>query len=191
MLRDNPETATGVGRHEYDDRWPDASKQTRERRRQFFETSLTKPAGFPPANLSPHNHLTQRLIQYDFKSRLDSRDLEEHLLSVGQMTGFHNIVFVLTDRVPARTVHDYENIVARLRAIPAYVDQQSKIVTDLTIQQICAQMSQTAEQSALLAGFRAFPAKISPADRQRLNRRRWTHTESISSGVAQAPRLYD
>ncbi|MDP9169104.1 MAG: DUF885 domain-containing protein [Acidobacteriota bacterium] len=184
MLRDSPEYATAVGRHEYDNRWTDYSKGAREQRRQFLVQSLTKLSSFPAASLSPDNRLTQRLIQYDFKSRLDSRDLEEHLLTVGQMTGFHNTVFVLLDRMPTRTVHDYENIVARLRAIPAYVDQhltildeaiaakmtQSKIVTDRVLEQLTVQMNQTADQSALLAGFRAFPANIPMADQQRLKR---------------------
>jgi uncharacterized protein (DUF885 family) len=184
MVRNDPEYATAVGRHDYDDRWTDQSKGARAQRRQFFERSLTTLAGFPAASLSADNRLTQRLIQYDFRSRLDAWELQTHLLTVGQLNGFHNEVYVLVDRMPARTVHDYENIVARLRAVPAFVDQhiavldeaiaskmmQSKIVTDLVAEQIAAQMNQTAEQSALLGSFRAFPSNISQADRQRLNR---------------------
>src|SRR5436309_6882624 len=44
MLRDNPEFATGVGRHEYDDRWTDWSKAGRDRRRRFFEQRLSQLA---------------------------------------------------------------------------------------------------------------------------------------------------
>ncbi|MEP6715670.1 MAG: DUF885 domain-containing protein [Terriglobia bacterium] len=182
MLRDNPEFATGVGRHEYDDRWTDYSKAARDRRRQFLGRSLAKIATFPATGLSPEHRLTLRLIEYDFKSRLEASDLEEHLLTVGQMTGFHNNVFVLTDRMPGQTVHDYENIVARLRAIPAYVDQhlaildeaiaakmtQPKSVADRVIDQIAIQMNQSAAESALLAAFRAFPSNIPLAEQQRL-----------------------
>ncbi len=182
MLRDNPEFATAAGRHEFDDRWTDWSKQGLAQRHQFLEQKLAASNNFPSAALSPENRLTQRLLQYDFRSRLEAWDLETHLLPVGQMTGFHNSVFVLIDRMPARTVHDYENILARLRAIPAYVDQhlaildeaiamkltQPKIVADLVVGQVSTQMNQTPEQSALLAAFRNFPANISPADRERL-----------------------
>src|SRR5205807_9764485 len=35
-LRDEPEFATNVGRHEYDDRWSDLSKQGREQRRSHL-----------------------------------------------------------------------------------------------------------------------------------------------------------
>jgi uncharacterized protein (DUF885 family) len=55
--------------------------------------------------------------------------------------------------MPARNLRDYENIIARLRAIPPYIDQnitmldesitsgmmQSRIVAELVIQQIEAQ----------------------------------------------------
>src|SRR5256712_11601779 len=36
-LRDEPEFATTVGRHEYDDRWSDLSKQGREQRRGHLQ----------------------------------------------------------------------------------------------------------------------------------------------------------
>src|SRR5712671_4541496 len=36
-LHDEPEFATTVGRHEYDDRWSDLSKQGRERRRTHLQ----------------------------------------------------------------------------------------------------------------------------------------------------------
>ena len=181
-LRDNPEFATYIGRHDYDDRWTDWSKAGREERRQFLERRLSMLAGFAPSTLSAEDRLTVRLIQYDFRSSLDAWELQTHLLRVGQLYGFHNTVFRVVDRMPTRTVHDYENIIARLRAIPTYVDQnigvmdeaiaskmmQPRIVADLVGQQIAAQTSQNAEQTELLKGFRKFPSNISPADQRRL-----------------------
>ena len=181
-LRDDPEFATSVGRHDYDDHWTDWSKAGREQRRQFFERRLSMLNGFAPSTLSAEDRLTVGLIQYEFRSRLDARELETHLLRVGQIYGFHNTVFLVIDSMPTRTVRDYENIIARLRAIPAYVDQniglmdeaiaskmmQPRIVADLVGQQIAAQMSQNAEQTGLLKGFRKFPSNIPPADQQKL-----------------------
>jgi hypothetical protein len=37
MLMNDPEYATSVGHHEYDDRWTDWSENARRERRQFFE----------------------------------------------------------------------------------------------------------------------------------------------------------
>lgn len=38
MLRTNPDFATSIGRHEYDDRWTDLSKEARARQKDFSQT---------------------------------------------------------------------------------------------------------------------------------------------------------
>ncbi len=168
MLRNDPQFATGVGRHEYDDRWTDWSRQARDERRKFFEERLAAASAFSKQNPSTENSLTLRLVEYDFRSQLDAWDLDTHLLSVGQLFGIHNRVYTLMDRMPARTVHDYENIIARLRAIPSYVDQniqifneaiatkmmQPRVVADLVTAQLTAQMNQDAEHTHLLDPFK-------------------------------------
>lgn len=183
MLRDNPEYATGVGRHEYDDRWTDWSKAARDQRRQFFEQRVSQLNSAKTGD-NAEDILTKRVIRYDFESRLEAWDLDTHLLRVGQQFGFHNRVYLTIDGMPARTVHDYENILARLRAIPTYVDQnlgildesiasgmmQPRVVADLIIQQLDTQIKQTADQSELLKAFRGFPESIPQADQQRLLR---------------------
>ncbi len=182
MLRQDPQFATSIGRHEYDDRWTDWSKAARAQRRQFFEDRLKTATGFSTSGLSDQNRLTLRVVQYDFRSQLEAWDLSIHLLSVGQLFGIHNRVYILMDRMPAHTVRDYENIIARLRAIPAYVDQniqildeaiagkvmQPRVVADLVTQQLTAQMNQDADHSHLLDPFRKFPSSFPQAEQQRL-----------------------
>ncbi len=103
-------------------------------------------------------------------------------MTVGQLFGFHNRVYTLIDRMLARSVHDYENIIARLRAIPTYVDQnieilneaiamkmmQPRIVADLVTQQLTAQMNQDADHTHLLDAFRNFPSNLPRPEQQRL-----------------------
>jgi uncharacterized protein (DUF885 family) len=182
LVRSNPEYATGIGHHEYDDRWTDWSKAGRDHRRGFLHERLATLSKFPPQVLSGENGVTAELVRYDFQSRLDSWDLETHLLRVGQLFGFHNRVYVTFDRMPAYTVHDYENIVARLKALPAYVDQsiaimdeaiasgmmQPRIVADRVVAQLAAQSNQDANTTALLERFRKFPSNISKPDQDRL-----------------------
>jgi uncharacterized protein (DUF885 family) len=181
MLRDNPEFATGVGRHEYDDRWTDWSKPARDHRRQFFEQRLAQFSTPQPGD-SAQDILTRRVIAWDFASRIEAWDLDTHLLRIGQQDGFHNAIYNVIGRMPARNARDYENIIARLRAIPAYVDQnlaiqdesiaagmmQPRIVADLVIRQLDAQIKQDADHTELLRPFRSFPASIPPAEQQRL-----------------------
>ncbi len=181
MLRESPEFATGVGRHEYDDRWTDWSKAARDQRRQFLEQCLAQLDSGQTGGI-PVDRLSKSVIHYDFQSRLEAWDLDTHLLRVGQQFGFHDRVYLVVDEMPAYTIHDYENIVARLRAVPAYVDQnigildeaiasgimQPRVVADLVIGQLDVQAKQTADQTELLKAFRAFPESIPKADQQRL-----------------------
>jgi prolyl oligopeptidase len=178
-LKDEPEYATNVGRHEYDDRWSDLSKAGRELRLAHMRSRLAELAKYRLADLSEQDQLSARLLKYDLTSQIEASDLSIHLLRVGQLYGFHNRVYLTMDRMPARTPRDYQNILARLHAVPAYIDQnlaildeaiqegwtQPQIVVDTVNKQIAAQLAQEKKDSPLLAPFRNFPSNF-PADQQ-------------------------
>ena len=98
------------------------------------------------------------------------------------MFGLHNDVQQTFDNMPARTEHDYQNIVARLKAVPVLIDQeialltestgegltQPRVVIDRVVQQLDLQLAPDDAHAAPLAAFRRFPDAF-PADlRQRL-----------------------
>ncbi len=182
QIRDDPEFATNVGRHEQDDRWTDWSKAGREQRLQHLQQRLAKLNAFPSAGVTGQDRLTVRLLQYDFRSQLESAGIQIHLLRVGQLFGFHNRVYASVDRMPARTPRDYQNILARLKALPVYVDRnlaildesiaqgimQPRLVVDLVVQQMKAQLQMTPDNSPLLAAFRRFPSNLPTAEQDRL-----------------------
>jgi uncharacterized protein (DUF885 family) len=183
IRRANPEFATSTGDHEFDDRWTDWSKEGRDSRRQFFASRLAQLNALRTSD-SAQDSLTARLLKYDFASRVEAWDLDTYLLRVGQLDGFHNRVYEVIDEMPARSVHDFENIIARLRTISTYVDQnldlldeaiaagmmQPRVVADLVIRQIDAQLAQDADHTELLKAFRALPSNIPRADQERLRR---------------------
>ncbi len=189
MLRDEPERATSVGRHEYDDRWTDWSKAGRDLRRTHVQRRLDQLTAFSLASLPVQDRLTARLMLYDFRVQLASEDAQTLLLGISQQNGIHNEIYFAVDRMPARTVHDYENILARLRGVPGYVDQslalldeaiqrklvQPAIVASLVEKQLAAQIAQDADHTALLAAFRRFPSNIPAADQKRL------HTQAVDT----------
>ena len=182
QVRDSPEFATNLGRHEHDDRWTDWSKAGRDLRRSHVEARLKQLNAFSTEGLSEEDHLSMRLLRYDLEQRLAGATIETRLLRLGQVFGFHNSVYQAVDRMPARTVKDYENIIARIHAIPAYVDQnlaildegiaakltQPKIIVDLVQAQIAAQLAQDSSNTALLAAFRRLPSNIPAAEQTRL-----------------------
>ena len=183
-LRDEPEFATTVGRHDYDDRWADVSREGRDARRSHLTSWVAQLDKFPLDELSEQDRLSVKLLRYDLGTQLDALDIETYLLRVGQMFGFHNRVYLTIDRMPVFTVRDCNNIIARIRAVPALVDQniaimdeaiargwtQPKIVADLAIEQLTAQVAQDASKSPLLAFLQKMPANIPEADRERLRK---------------------
>src|SRR5258708_35931096 len=181
-LRDDPEFATTVGRHEYDDRWSDLSPRGRAQRRAHLQQTFDQLQKFGGQGLSEQDALSVRLLSYDLRTQLDALDLETYLLRVGQLYGSHTRVYLVIDRMPSFTVKDCENIIARLHAVPNYVDQntailneaiargvtQPKIVADLVTDQLKAQVAQDATTTPLLEFLKKMPSNIPEADRARL-----------------------
>lgn len=181
-IKDIPEFATDVGRHEYDDRWTDLSKAGRDLRISHMRARLAALEQYKMESLSEQDQLSARLLKYELTSQLEAFDLLVHLLRVGQLYGFHNRVYLTMDRMPARTLKDYGNILARLHGIPALIDQniaildeaiqegwtQPAIVVDRVNKQIAAQAAQDKKDSALLAPFRNFPANFTPQEQAKL-----------------------
>jgi uncharacterized protein (DUF885 family) len=182
QLRDQPEFATNAGRHEYDDRWTDWSKAARELRRTHLQERLKQLDAIPLDGVSDEDRLSARLFHYDTQQQLDAYDLQNLLLSVGQLFGFHNNVYSVIDRMPGRTERDYENILSRLGSVPGFVDQnitrmdeaiargwvQPKVVVDQVLAQIDAQLAQNSSNTPLLALFRRFPSNIPAAEQEKL-----------------------
>jgi uncharacterized protein (DUF885 family) len=181
-LRDNPEFATSIGRDQYNDRWTDWSAAAVARRYASEEDYLKRLAAISLDGVSAQDRLSAQLFRYIYEQRLASETLDVYLLRVNQLFGLHNQIYQTIDRMPARTVHDYENLIARLRAVPAYVDEnialldhgiaqgivQPRLVARLVSGQIAAQAAETASDTPLLTAFRRFPSNISEAERGRL-----------------------
>ena len=178
-LQDEPEFATTTGHYENADKWNDWSKAGRELRRKHAEETLSELGKLPAQGISPADDVSVRLLKYDLRLQLEADDLETHLLRVGQLFGLHTRVYTTIDRMPARTVHDYENLLARLHGVPVYVDQnidilkesiargltQPRLVVDLVTKQIAAQVAQDQATTPLLIPFRHFPSNF-PQEQQ-------------------------
>jgi prolyl oligopeptidase len=182
QLRDNPEAATAIGRHDYDDRWSDWSPRGRERVQQHREARLRQATALSTDGLGDEDRLSIRLFRYATEQDLAANDLETHLLRVQPLYGLHTRVFLTIDRMPLHSVREYENVIARLRGVPRYVSEQIAIldeavargltqpavVVDIVARQIEQQESPDAQHSALTAAFWRFPANVPPAEQQRL-----------------------
>ena len=181
-LATQPELATRVGRTEFNDRWRDLSKRgrdrVRERRKEFLQELIYINTG----NLTAPDRLSAHVLQWELKNALDMETYSDFVGGVSQQGGLHSDVFSVIDQMPTRTVRDYENIIARLNAVPVLIDQylallreqiaarvtQPQIVVDLVLDQVAAQRNMTVKDTPLLAAFYRFGPEIRPADQKRL-----------------------
>ena len=181
-LSTQPELATRFGRPEFNDRWRDLSKRGRDRVRERRKEFLQQMAYIATGNLTGADRLSASIFQWELRNDLEMEAYRNLVSGVSQQGGLHSDVLSVIDQMPARTVRDYENIVARLNAVPVLVDQyvallreqiaarttQPQIVVDLVLEQVTAQRRMPAGQTPVLAAFHRFPKEIGPADQQRL-----------------------
>ena len=182
-LRWNPELATSLGRREYNRQWSDASPAARQSQNNALRAYLQRLAAFEPAALPEQDRISIQLLRYSIEEQL-AEDPLTALFQVGQMFGIHNRVLRTIDQMPAETVRDYEDIVARINAVPEYVERglrgieegfargavQPRVVADLVIGQLAKQGSMSEQTTPMLAPFRKWPPAIPQPERDRLTR---------------------
>ncbi|MBI1355250.1 MAG: DUF885 family protein [Acidobacteria bacterium] len=183
LMRFSPEQATSVGRTDYDDRWSDFSPSGRKAWRDAQRSFVGRLQAIPEAGLGEQDRLSRSLLLTDLQQSLDGAELEDYLLSFNQLFGLHTSVLLTINEMPTRTVRDFENRIARVRATPAYVDGVISVLQDgvkagivqpayiaQTIAgQIESQAAPPAAESPLLEAFRSYPDEIPVAERARLS----------------------
>ena len=182
QLRSYPESATSLGRTEYNDRWTDWSRAARDARREKLREYEGRVSGIAADSLSSQDNLSRALMLHEIRDSLEGEEISTYVTGLNQLFGPHTRIYLTVREMPARTTADYDNIVRRLEAVGAYVDQQiviyrealqarlrqPKLVIDLIIKQLDAQAAQGAGETALLAAFRKFPDTFAESDKQRL-----------------------
>jgi uncharacterized protein (DUF885 family) len=181
-LRTSPEFATSLGDKRYNDRWSDPSdafaRADVEVSRQYVaRLEAIDPAGFPEQERLNHALLLrqQRLV-------VEGARFEGWLMPVNQFWGPHIGVASLVTRVPTETVKDYDDYLARLRALPAFLDgvaaamrlgltkglMPPKILLGKVAQQ-AQNIAETApEASPFAAVLKRLPAAFPEAERARI-----------------------
>jgi prolyl oligopeptidase len=182
-MREWPARASRLGDHRFDDRWPDVSPAAFERRAAHGRELLARLRAFDPHGLSAQDGLSLRLLTRQTELEVEGEPFRLWHLLVDQREGIQS-ADDLADALPFATLRDYEGWLARLRALPAYLEQttatlregarerivQPRIVMERVPGQIEKQIVQDPEQSPFFAPLRRIPAVIGDADRQRLVR---------------------
>lgn len=181
-LRENPEQATSLGRTDHDTRWRDwsgSALQAWESRLRSYQERLEE---FDVADLDLQDRISLRLMSHQLEEELEGLPYAARLIRLNQLFGLHTSVLLTMREMPAQTETDYENMLARLVAVPTYVDQnietlraaiedgvvQPRLIVEIVVGQLEAQMAPGSDESPLLAPFRNMPAAIPEVQRQEL-----------------------
>ncbi|MDX1571969.1 MAG: DUF885 domain-containing protein [Xanthomonadales bacterium] len=198
-----PEYATFVGYPEGHDRWTDNSPEADARRDREAEDFLEFIQGLASEQLTGADQLNYFLLSDRLGTSVAGQRFDGDYLPVNQMSGPQQRMAQLLTLMPARTVANYEDIVARLESADEVVDQTvawmkaglDRGVTPpkITLRDVPAQIeNQLADdplESPLLGSFKEMPESISADDQERLRAAAAAaYTEKLAPALR---RMYD
>jgi uncharacterized protein (DUF885 family) len=189
-----PEVATALGEPGQNARWTDYSPQAIAGRNDYLRQMKTRVDAIDRAKLAAADQLNYDLYRDMVASAVDGlafqndalplRSVIPHnlLMPMNQIEGVQQDIPRTISLMPAATVADYEDIVKRLEAAPALIDQtialmqqgltQGATPPQITFRdvpsQVQAQIVAEPTASPLLAAFKTWPATVVGADRERL-----------------------
>jgi uncharacterized protein (DUF885 family) len=181
-MRDDPLFATQSDVHDYDDKLPAVSPADLAREAQQDKGYQERLTAISRDALSHEDQVNYDLFEFVLKHRVALASFKEWRIPLTSDEGFHVNVMRMASGLRMNNTHDYENYVARLRAVPAYFDQQMAnmrqgmadgftlpaVIMPGIIKVAEGQQYPSAEKSPFWEPFTHFPDSVSAADRERL-----------------------
>lgn len=181
LMEQYPTWASGLGDRRWNDRWSDISLSAIVKRHDHDVETLAKLTKIERARLSTADQLNYDLFKKNYENEIDQFQYRWYLLPINQLEGVQTINR-LADTLRFETLKDYEDWIARLRALPLRIEQTialmrqgikeriipPKIVLQRVPSQIDHQLVGDPKASPLYKPFTRFSATISEADQGRL-----------------------
>ena len=123
-LQQDPLQATGYGVHDYNDRLTDVSPAAFERHAAQDRQFLARLAAIDTNSLTINDQANAKLFRFELESRLANTKFKTWRIPFNSDSGFHSGLLFILEQSPFKTAQDYENYLARLAALPEYIDQQ-------------------------------------------------------------------
>jgi uncharacterized protein (DUF885 family) len=176
-----PTWASTLGDRRWNDRWGDRSLDAIDKRHTHTAAVLASLRAIDRQALSPSDRLNYDLFVKDYEEAVEAYQYRWHLIPLHQRGGVQTSD-ELADALRFEIIKDYEDWVARLRALPAYVEQTialmregvkariilPKIVLQRIPTQIEHQIVEDPKVSPFYKPFRQFSGLVSESDRSRL-----------------------
>ena len=181
-MREYPEFATSVGYPGQNARWTDYSLEAIARRKRELNDPLNALRTIDRAKLGSPDQLNYDLFRRNLTVALEESRFPGELMAITQLDGVQQDVPSTIAKMAAGSVADYEDILARLRAVPVLVNQtivllQRGLAAGITPPRITLRDVPSQAQdlvvddpltSPLLTAFMHVPAGVPAAERERL-----------------------
>jgi len=183
-MRESPEFATEVGYPGLNDRWSDNSLEAIARRNRELQAPLKVLQSIARTTLNAADQLNYDLFRRGIEQAIEGIQFHGEYMPVNQMGGVQQEPPRVLEQSPRATVKDYENIIARLNALPKVIDDTIVLMRKgletgitpprITLRdvpgQVASQMNPDSDKNAFLKPFTEFPIQIAEADRARLRK---------------------
>jgi prolyl oligopeptidase len=183
QLQQNPTRASSLGDRRWNDRWGDASLEGIKRRHEHNLVVLAELAKIDRSKLSARDQLNYDLFKQDYETNVEGYKYRWYLIPLNQRGGIQS-QDELASSLRFETVKDYEDWIARMKALPTLMDQTIGVMREgikarmvlprVIMQRIPAQIDKqivsNPDQSLFYKPFKRFPASITTSEKERLMR---------------------
>jgi uncharacterized protein (DUF885 family) len=180
-LRESPENASYNGDKRFNDRWADYSLTAIQARNQADRDALAKLKAIDRSDLSVADQLNYDVFAWDLEKGIERQKFREYLSPVGQAGGVQS-ADGMVEVLQFAQVKDYRDWLARMRALPAVIEQNEALMREgvkagitpprVLMQRVPAQIAKQVvadpAQSPFYKPFNRFPDSVSAADRAAL-----------------------
>lgn len=181
-LIESPQFATSVGDHSRNDELADMSFEAIERRVERRRDVLRRFEEIDVSGLGAADRINARMFERQLRSGVQGFEFGGYQMPLNADSGFHMGFARMHRPMPFRTADHYDDYIARMRAIPAYFEQQqghmrAGIERGFTLPRvtltgyedtISAHIVDDPRDSAFWAPFEDLSATLEEMDRERI-----------------------
>jgi uncharacterized protein (DUF885 family) len=181
-LQNAPEFATMLGDLRYNDRWSDMSPAHLAAENKVNADFLARFQAIDTTGMPETDRLNQQLMVRQLKDGLTAYDLKLNQMPLDQMSGVHIMLAGFVSSIPFNNTKEYEDYLARLRAVPRAFDQVTALARQgmanqmmppkYLLEKVAVQIASIAKPAGMDSAFaeplKHFPKTVSAADQARL-----------------------
>ncbi|KAA6464927.1 DUF885 domain-containing protein [Acidobacteria bacterium AB60] len=182
FLEAHPEFASSIGDKRYNDKTMDYSVKAVNAWLAREQDWMLKLAAIDTAGMTEAEKSSREMLLRDLSNDIEGADFKEWEMPMNQMGGIYSAYPQLVEELDFSGVKDYDDWIARLKALPDAFDQTitnmsigvedhrvpPKYLLEKTLTQVKQLAEQKAEESPLGMPLKKFPASISAAEQERI-----------------------